>query len=174
MFALTEANYNQNTQGLKTKYGSFYDRYIFSFLNKRGAYDSTSKPSILKFIADKDMNQAYEAVEKMYTDAKLQNISAEVNDCAKRFKYHFPTRTLPTKLITCTNCFNYSVAYVDSALVLGLDNYLGDTAIFYKMLQLPHYQTRLIANRALNQVKYNAPSYNVFYIAVIVAFCKKW
>ena len=142
LFALNQSNYNQNTQLLKTKYGTFYDRYIFSFLNKKGAYDSTSKPSILKFIADKDMRQAYNYVEKIYTNNKLQLLNTEINTCAKRFKYHFPTRNLPAKLITCTNCFNYSVAYVDSALVLGLDNYLGDTAIFYKMLQLPQYKTR--------------------------------
>jgi hypothetical protein len=142
LFALTEANYTQKTNAFKTKYGNFYDRYIFSFLNKRGAYDSTSKPSILKFIADKDMKAAYKAVKYMYTDAKLQEITAEINDCAKRFKFHFPKRRLPAKLVTCTNCFNYSVAYVDSALVVGLDNYLGDTAIFYQMLQLPQYKTR--------------------------------
>ncbi len=142
LFALTEANYTQKTNAFKTKYGNFYDRYIFSFLNKRGAYDSTSKPTILKFISDKDMKAAYKAVKYIYTDAKLQEITAEINDCAKRFKYHFPNRNLPNKLVTCTNCFNYSVAYVDSALVVGLDNYLGDTAIFYQMLQLPQYKTR--------------------------------
>ena len=141
-FALTEGNYLAKTNDIKNKYGTFYDRYIFSFLNKRGAFDSTSKPTILKFIADKDMKAAYKAVKTIYTDAKLQDINTEVNDCAKRFKYHFPKRNLPNKLVTCTNCFNYSVAYVDSALVVGLDNYLGDTAIFYQMLQLPQYKTR--------------------------------
>lgn len=142
LFALTEANYYQNTTAIKTKYGNFYDHYIFSFLNKNGAYDSTSKPSILKFIADKDMQAAYKAVKYIYTDSKLLELNAEIIECAKRFKYHFNKRNLPTKLVTCTNCFNYSIAYVDSALVLGLDNYLGDTAIFYKMLQLPQYKTR--------------------------------
>ncbi len=147
LFALNKTNYNQNTQFLKTKYGTFYDRYIFSFLNKKGAYDSTSKSSILKFIADKDMRQAYSYVTKIYSDDKLQKINADINTCAKRFKYHFKTRQLPSKLITCTNCFNYSVAYVDSALVLGLDNYLGDTAIFYKMLELPLYKTRCMTEQ---------------------------
>ncbi len=144
-FALTEDNYLSKTHDIKNKYGSFYDRYIFSFLNEKGAYDSTSKPSILKFIEDKDMKAAYKAVKTIYTNTKLQELSTEINECAKRFKYHFPNRNLPNKLVTCTNCFNYSVAYVDSALVVGLDNYLGDTAIFYQMLQLPQYKTRCMS-----------------------------
>lgn len=142
LFSLSETNYLNKTNEFKNKYGAFYDRYIFSFLNKRGAYDSTSKPSILKFIADKDMRNAYNGVKIIYTDTKIQELNREINDCAKRFKYHFPKRNLPNKLVTCTNCFNYSVAYVDSNLVVGLDNYLGDTAIFYQMLQLPQYKTR--------------------------------
>jgi hypothetical protein len=142
LFSLNEVNYTQKTNEIKGKYGSFYDRYIFSFLNKRGAYDSTSKPSILKFIADKDMKNAYRYVKTIYTDSKIEELNSEINNCAKRFKYHFPKRNLPIKLVTCTNCFNYSVAYVDSNLVVGLDNYLGDTAIFYQMLQLPQYKTR--------------------------------
>ncbi|MDX2172085.1 MAG: hypothetical protein SFY56_03145 [Bacteroidota bacterium] len=142
LFSLNEANYLNKTNEIKNKYGAFYDRYVFSFLNKRGAYDSTSKPAILKFIADKDMRNAYNYVKFIYTDSKIQELNEEINECAKRFKYHFPKKSLPNKLVTCTNCFNYSVAYVDSNLVVGLDNYLGDTAIFYQMLQLPQYKTR--------------------------------
>lgn len=142
LFSLNETNYNNKTNEFKTKYGTFYDRYIFSFLNKRGAYDSSSKASILNFIKDKDMRNAYNYVKAIYPDSKLNDLTTELNDCAKRFNYHFPKRNLPIKLITCTNCFNYSVAYVDSALVVGLDNYLGDTSIFYQLLQLPQYKTR--------------------------------
>lgn len=142
LFSLNETNYSEKTSQIKKKYGTFYDRYIFSFLNKRGAYDSTSKLSILKFIADKDMKNACKYVKTIYNDDKIKELNAEINTCAKRFKYHFPDRHLPKNLVTCTNCFNYSIAYVDSNLVVGLDNYLGDTAIFYQMLQLPQYKTR--------------------------------
>jgi hypothetical protein len=88
------------------------------------------------------MKETYQYVKKLYPQTTIEEINNELTNCVKRFKYHFPKRKLPTKLITCTTGYNYAVDYTDSALVLGLDMYLNDTAKFYKMLNTPLYQLR--------------------------------
>jgi hypothetical protein len=60
----------------------------------------------------------------------------------KRFRHHFPKRNLPKKVVTCITGWNYAFAYMDSCFLLGLDMYLGDTALVYQMLRYPQYQTR--------------------------------
>ena len=144
LFALTPENFATKNKTLQDKYGIFYDHYIQGFLNAGGSRDSIYKPKILSFINDRDMKQTYNYVKKLYPNSAIEEINNELTDCAKRFKYHFPKRKLPTKLITCTTGFNYAVDYMDSALIVGLDMHLGDTAIFYKMLNLPKYQTRMM------------------------------
>lgn len=141
-FSLTDANFNSKNKELQIKYGPFYNNYVKSFLNPLGVNDSSSKDSILHFISDKTMQQANEQVNLIYTNTILNNLSDEVTNCVKRFKFHFKNKTIPSRFITCTSGFNFYVASSDSALVTGLDMYLGDTSIFYKMLQLPEYQTR--------------------------------
>ncbi|MBA2612683.1 MAG: hypothetical protein H0U95_11965 [Bacteroidetes bacterium] len=143
IFALNAANFDEKTKTLNVKYGAYYEHYISGFLNPNGGTrDSLYKAKLLDFTQDKDMKETYAYVRKLYPDATIEEINNELTNCVKRFKYHFPKRKLPTKLITCTTGYNYAVAYMDSALVLGLDMYLNDTAKFYQMLNTPKYQLR--------------------------------
>ena len=142
LFALNTTNFDKNSNELVKNYGSFYDHYISSFLNRGGVNDSLYKPTLLSFLNDRDMKETYSYVRKLYPDKAIDELNTDLTNCIKRFKYHFPKRKLPTKLITCTTGYNYAVAYTDSALVLGLDMYLNDTAKFYKMLNISAYQLR--------------------------------
>lgn len=142
IFSVTEANFEEKNKALKLKYGPLYEHYILRFLNMGGTKDSLYKPAVLSFTADKDMKETYGYVKKLYPATTIEEINNELTNCVKRFKYHFPKRKLPTKLITCTTGYNFSVAYMDSALVLGLDMHLTDTAKFYQMLTLPNYLVR--------------------------------
>jgi hypothetical protein len=142
IFSVTELNFEEKNKALNFKYGSFYEHYVASFLNKGGLNDSLYRSTLLNFNNDKDMKETYAYVKQLYPQTALEQINNELTNCVKRFKHHFPNRKLPTKLITCTTGYNYAVAYTDSALILGLDMYLNDTAKFYKMLNIPMYQLR--------------------------------
>jgi len=142
IFSINNANFAEKNKELTLKYGSFYEHYVRSFLNKGGVNDSLYQTTLLSFTNDKDMKETYNYVKKLYPNQSIEKINNELTNCVKRFKYHFPKKQLPTKLITCTTGYNYAVAYTDSALVLGLDMYLNDTTLFYKMLNTPMYQLR--------------------------------
>lgn len=144
IFALNNGNFDTKNKEIQARYGSFYDHYIQGFLNAGGSRDSLYKLKILDFTQDQDMKNTYAYVKKLYPNTSIEEINNELTNCVKRFKYHFPKRKLPTRLITCTNGYNYAVAYTDSALVLGLDMYLNDTAKFYQMLNTPKYQLRMM------------------------------
>lgn len=142
LFALSPSNFDQNTVDIKKKYGAFYEHFLINPLGVNGSKDSLYKKMLLDFVTNKEINDAYRDVKKLYPPSKFDEIAGEVNDCVKRFKYHFPKRKLPTRLITCTTGWNYAFAYLDSALVISLDMYLGDSSRFYQMLRYPQYQTR--------------------------------
>ncbi len=142
LFLMKASNFDSSTQLMGIKYGPYYEHYVMYFLNRKGLRDSLYKPSVLAFVNDKDVKVAKRYIEKLYPDEKIEEISSEVNDCVKRFHYYFPNKKLPTRLVTCMSGWNYSFAYMDSSLVLSLDMYLGDTAIFYQMLRRPQYEIR--------------------------------
>ena len=142
IFSVSEANFEEKNKSLNANYGPFYDHYIASCINKGGVNDSLYRSTLLSFNNDKDMKDTYAYVKKLYPKETIEEINNELTNCVKRFKYHFPKRKHPSRLITCTTGYNYAVAYTDSALILGLDMYLNDTTMFYKMLNTPMYQLR--------------------------------
>lgn len=148
-FALTEPNFEKESREIKQRYRNFYEHYLASFLTRGGSDDTTYKASVLKFINDKDVRNCYNQTLKIYSDEKLNHITTDVNDCVKRFHYHFPHRKLPARLITCLTGWNFATAYTDSALVIGTDMYLGDTSIYYQMLHLPQYRTHYMTEPAI-------------------------
>ena len=144
MFSLNSQNFDEKSEKIKTKFGTFYEHYLMNLLKQNGTKDSLYKTTVLSFINDKDIRGSYNYSKKIYANATFIDLMPQVNDCVKRFKYHFPKRKLPAKLVTCISGWNYSGAYTDSALVIGLDMYLGDDCVYYQMLQLPQYRTRFM------------------------------
>ncbi len=144
VFSITKDNLPQKTNEIKNKYGMFYERYLSSFINRGGTNDSLYEQSILSFVNDKDMKEAYDLAMKKYPDDEMKQISEKIMDGIKRFHYFFPKHPLPKYVTTCISGFNYSVADTDSTLGIGLDMYLGENAVFYQMLKLPQYQTRMM------------------------------
>lgn len=142
LFELSPANFDVKSNAIKAKYGAFYEHFLINPLRLHGSGDTAYKTMVLDFVWNRDVREAYNDVKKLYPASDFKKISEEVEQCVKRFKFHFPERKLPTRLITCTTGWNYAFAYLDSALVVSLDMYLGDTSRFYKMLAYPQYQTR--------------------------------
>lgn len=178
LFSVNSSNFDQKTRELKQKYGLFYEHYLMNPLRVNGTADTSYKPMVLDFITNREIKEAYAAAQKLYPASEIQKTGSELNNMVKRFKYHFPKRKLPAKFITCTTGWNYAVAYIDSALVLSLDMYLGDTSVFYKMLNYPQYQTRhmnpdnvlpdlargwLLTEFDNNQAQNNLLSHTIFY-----------
>jgi hypothetical protein len=144
MFSINVLNFEKKNNALKATYGEFYEHYLMNLFKQNGTADSLYKTSLLSFINDKDIRGSYNYIKKLYPNSTTEELMPKINDCIKRFKYHFPKRKTPTKLITCVSGWNYAGAYTDSALVIGLDMYLQDTCIYYQMLQLPAYRTRFM------------------------------
>jgi hypothetical protein len=144
LFSLTPLNISSKTKELNSSYGIFFEHYLMSLLKINGSKDSAYSGSIFSFLGDRDIRGSYRDVEKIYSDKMLEEITPELNNCVKRFKYHFPKRKLPKQYVTCMSGWNYAFAYTDSTLVTALDMYLGDTCTYYQMLQLPKYRTRFM------------------------------
>jgi hypothetical protein len=142
LFSLEPNNISSGISSLHRKYGALLDHYFMNTLKIRGNNDSLLKESVLAFTHDKDVKEAFVDVQRMYSEKTVSAIAGEMDESVKRFKYHFPKRKLPSKLITCLSGWNYWVAYMDEALMLSLEMYLGDSSKFYQMLRMPQYQVR--------------------------------
>ncbi|MCW3077145.1 MAG: hypothetical protein JWO32_1754 [Bacteroidetes bacterium] len=149
LFLINEVNFDAVNQSIKTRYGSFYEHYLSSFLVRGGTRDTLYKRTLLQFTHDEDVRACYNQVKKTYDETSVQQLLTNTNDCLKRFNYHFPKRKLPTRLVTCLTGWNYAAAYTDTALVVGLDMYLGDTSVFYQMLHLPQYRTHYMNSASI-------------------------
>lgn len=145
LFSLNDGDFEERSARLTDKYGQFYEHYLMGFICRKGTADTGYRRSILSFVTDRDIRECQQYAQAVYPDKKLQEIMPEVNACVKRFHHHFPKKPLPQKLITCLSGWNYAFAYMDSALSISLDMYLGDTAKFYDMLQYPMYQQRRLS-----------------------------
>ena len=97
LFGLNEKNFDKQSTLIKNKYGIYYEHYLANFLNRGGTRDSLYEPSVLSFISDKDVKETYAYVKKIYTKEKIENINLQINDCLKRFKFHFPEKKLIKK-----------------------------------------------------------------------------
>src|SRR5205823_12121809 len=129
-----DGNFEVQSQFLQNKYGSLYEHYLMNFICRHGTKESTYKQKILFFVNDTVVGLAYKYTQAIYPDDRLSAFAPELNNMVKRFHYYFSGKKLPTKYITCTSGWNYAFSYMDSALSSSLDMYLGDTAVFYKML----------------------------------------
>lgn len=142
LFALKETGFDKQSADLRSRYGNWYEYYLYSFLVKNGTADTGYKKAVLNFISDRNVNDCYQEVEKAFPSDAFNDMEPELNNCMKRFRYHFPKKKLPARLITCVSGWNYAFAYAEDNITVALDMYLGDTSRFYGMLRYPHYMTR--------------------------------
>ena len=142
LFAITPQNSNVKKQELEKKYGSFYYMFTNSIKGRSNPNDTNS---LLEFVGNKDMYDAYKETQKSISDADITELETGLTECLKRIKYHFPNHKLPKHFTTCMSGFDFNFAYPDSVMGVSLDMYLGRTNMFYKMLQWPNYQVRLLS-----------------------------
>lgn len=140
LFSLKPQTAPDQIAGMQRKYGLLFDHFLMNPFRLNGSKDTAAPAELLAFTHDRDVRGAWNQVSKMYPD--MNDVAAELSEMRKRFHFHFPSLRLPQKLVTTLSGWNYAVAYMDSALVLSLDMYLGDTSVYYQMLRYPQYQTR--------------------------------
>ncbi|MES2567716.1 MAG: hypothetical protein V4565_12665 [Bacteroidota bacterium] len=142
VFSLTPENCAMKLTEFQKKYSSFYLRYVSSIVNNGGKADSLYSQTLLRFVGNKDIQTAYNDLNKIYTDNDVELIGDDMTEAVKRFKVFFPDRKTPKQYVTFVSGFQYNVVYVDSTLGIGLDMYLGNKNKFYEMMQLPKFRTR--------------------------------
>jgi len=142
VFSLTPENASSKMVLYQKKYADFYTRYISSIVNNGGKVDSLYSQTLLRFINNQDIKNAYSDLTKTYTDNDVELLGDDMTEAVKRFKVFFPKRKTPQQFVTFMSGFQYNVVYVDSTLGIGLDMYLGSNNPFYNMMELPKFRTR--------------------------------
>ncbi len=139
-FEINEKNYSSKSAEYQKKYGVFYNNYTVDILNPGDVNESVEK-AVLAFVSNNDMKFMHKDVQQIYTDETMIEIENKLNIAFKRFKYHFPDKRIPLKVISFESGFNYNIITEDSILGIGLEMYLGEKNKFYEMLQWPKYKT---------------------------------
>jgi hypothetical protein len=138
-FEINDKNYSLKTNQYQKKYASFYNNYTTEILNPGDVNESVEK-AVLAFVTNNDMKLMHSEVQKIYTNETMKEIENNLVNGFKHFKYHFPDKKTPNKLIAFESGFNYNIITEDSILGIGLEMYLGDKNKFYEMLQWPKYK----------------------------------
>lgn len=136
-FALPAGTVEEGLPALQKKYPGFADLFIKNIVCHSGLQDSACIPAITKFLLDKDMRGSYEATQSVFPD--LLDVEAALTDIVKHYAYYFPGKPLP-KVYSMMSGYNFSIATLDTNFAIGLEAYLGNGNIFYKMAQIPAYR----------------------------------
>jgi hypothetical protein len=140
LFTMDTTKIPSYTKTMQARYGNFYSTFIFGILNPGEVKDSAYK-AVAAFITNKDMKEVHADVNKLYTPEEMNMLAADMEKAFRYFRYHFPEKALPKRVVAFESGFNYNITTADSTLGIGLDMYLGPGNKFYQMLQWPHYKT---------------------------------
>lgn len=128
---------------MKTKYGSFYNDFIFNIINHGEEKDSVYK-ALKNFVSDPMIKDVYDQTQKIFTDDEINTLENQLTDGFKHLKYHLPQIYLPKQYVCFLSGWNYNITTIDSTLGISLDMYLGSQSKYYQMLQYPKYKTRFM------------------------------
>lgn len=140
LFAMDTSRVASYTPEMEKKYGSFYSTFVMGILNPGDIRDSAYQ-ALSAFISHPDMKEMNADVQRVYTDSEIEKVKSDIETSFRYFKYHFPKRPLPKRVVAFESGFNYNITTADSTLGLGLEMYLGADNKFYTMLQWPKYKT---------------------------------
>lgn len=119
---------------LKVRYPLHFNLYMQGVL-QLGNTDAPDFPHVLSFfLKDTIIREVYDSVQVKYPNLNLQE--KELRKAFENYKVLFPRGTLP-QIFTHISGFNQSIVVDSNVLGIGLDNYLGEDCVFYKMLATP-------------------------------------
>jgi hypothetical protein len=135
LFSLDPDEIIKAVPDLKVKYGDFLQ--LFSYVINTG---DTGDPSfgdfLVRFCTDKQNNEVYQAVTKLY--GNISGIQRDLEEAFRHYLFYFPDKKVPA-VFTCITGFNNSIITGDSVLGISLDRYLGADCDYYRRLQIYKY-----------------------------------
>lgn len=130
----------QELQDLRQEYPDFFDLFTYRIIRIGGIEDENFEKYMADFLTDTMILHVKTMVEEEFGD--LDEIENEINTAFKYYKYHFPTKELPT-IFTYVSGFNQSVVTSEGFIGISLDKYLGRNNNYYKMLSTtPDYKIK--------------------------------
>jgi len=112
--------------------GELYEYYVWDMLRAGDPHDDSAGVYLYYFVSDSMMNVIVDDINTTFNDFPQQE--EQITNAFKHFKYHFPDKTVPEKIITYNSAFNYGVVSTDKYIGVGLEMYLGaDNPIIQKI-----------------------------------------
>ena len=128
LFNMDPSEIENNIPMLEKKYNKFFQIFNYRIIEV-GNSKNPEYPYLLRLFASDYTNfKLYERTQEVFPD--LDELSAGLTDCFKRYKYHFHKKPVP-EIITYISGFNQSVVSDQNLLAIGLDKYLGRNEKFY-------------------------------------------
>ena len=125
-----------------SKYGAFYNDFLFTMLGVGRPQDTITVNSILPQVLQKaEFKDLSAAVQKKYPNMDRQE--KELVEAFKYLKYYYPEFKVP-RVITFFSGFAYQIPIGEDYVGIGLDMFLGADSEFYPALvqSIPLYMSR--------------------------------
>ncbi|MCL3779638.1 hypothetical protein EMN47_04455 [Prolixibacteraceae bacterium JC049] len=125
---------------LEEKYNEFFKIFTSEMIRIGTPSDSLYPILLKKFRTDTMITEVAQKVDSVFKDfTPIQN---KITDAFKRYKYHFPNKTVPN-IYTCISGFNQNIVISTDILAVSLDKYLGKAGKkFYSGLMTPLYKQK--------------------------------
>ncbi len=131
-------NYQEFTQNMRAKYGSFYDLYIQRILTLGHVQDPAVSLGFNKYLADEHVQEMFASIQETFPKVP-SDIQAKTTSGFRYYAYHFPDAYVPDVVLFATN-FTYNVVAADSFLGIGLEHYLGPEHPIYSKMGMQQYR----------------------------------
>src|ERR1700752_846700 len=148
IFATKPDSFRAVSKKMISKYGNFYNTYIFNIVNHGEERDSVYK-ALKLFVTDPDIHQVHKTAEEIYTQEEIKKLEDEFTQSFKYFKFHFPKTEMPKQCVSFISGWNYNITTMDSCLGMSLDMYLGKDNKYYQWIQFPKYKSRTMSKEYL-------------------------
>jgi len=133
--ALFKLDKNQLRKGMASLYPDF------SFFLGNQWQDTMNMLRIYNFISDPNIKELYELSEKKYPDISF--LENELAASFNRYRQYYPEKPVP-RVYTYISGLDVDnpVYFVDTAMAIGLDIFLGTDVTAYQKAGLPKYKTQ--------------------------------
>jgi hypothetical protein len=136
LFSLNDTNINIELERLRVENKSFFKIFEREIIQKRDLSKKAYEKELLRFVNHPDMREAYDSVKIYFND--ISDITNELNSAFSIFVNYFPSYELPD-ITTFFGGFNYGVITYENNIAIGLENFLGKSSKYYKLLANPNY-----------------------------------
>lgn len=117
--------------------GDLYAYYVFEMLRSGNVYDDSIGTYLFYFVSDSMMKMVNEDIQSTFGDFKTEQDA--ITNAFKHYKYHFPEKPQPEKVITYNSAFNYGVVSTDKYIGIGLEMYLGPENEIIQRIGFPQF-----------------------------------